>query len=195
MSLNLLARRVAHLTARCRFRPPHAPPVRRLYTPNMAARDPSTASNYDAWRTRHTTAALTVDFAARRLRGSVVLELESRTDAASREIVLDASHLAVSAVTVDGRAADWALDPRAEPLGSPLRVAVPAGAPRGHTVRLAVELATTDKCTALQWLTPAQTSNKKAPFVFSQAQAIHARSLFPCQDTPDVKSTYDFASM
>ena len=167
--------------------------VRFLYTPNMAIRDPSTASNYDAWLTKHTTATLTIDFKAKRLRGSVVLELESRTDAASKEIVLDSSFVEVSGVKVNSSEAKWTLDQRSEPLGSPLRIAVPDGAAKGETVRLAIELATTNKCTALQWLTPAQTSNKKAPFMFSQAQAIHARSLFPCQDTPDVKSTYDFA--
>ncbi|KAI7189301.1 Leukotriene A-4, partial [Hortaea werneckii] len=79
---------------------------------------------------------------------------------------------------------------RVEPYGSPLTVAVPET--DSNDLKLSIEVSTTKDCTALQWLTPAQTSNKKHPYMFSQCQAIHARSLFPCQDTPDVKSTYTF---
>ncbi|AEO56939.1 hypothetical protein MYCTH_2302478 [Thermothelomyces thermophilus ATCC 42464] len=155
-------------------------------------RDPNTLSNYDQWRTRHTTANFKVDFAAKCLRGSVILELESQTDKASREIILDSSYVDVSAIKLNSTPSQWVIKDRTGPNGSPVHVAVPNGAAKGEVVKLEIELATTEKCTALQWLTPAQTSNKKAPFMFSQCQAIHARSIFPCQDTPDVKSTYEF---
>jgi leukotriene-A4 hydrolase len=155
-------------------------------------RDPNTLSNYDAWRTKHTTANFSIDFANKCLRGSVVLELESQTDKASKEIVLDSSYLDVASVKVNSSPSQWEIKARQGPNGSPMHVAMPSGSPKGDVVKLEIELATTDKCTALQWLTPTQTGNKKAPFMFSQAQAIHGRSLFPCQDTPDVKSTYDF---
>lgn len=166
--------------------------IRSFYTPNMAARDPTTASNYDAWRTKHTTADLTIDFKAKVLRGVVTLELESQTDKSSKEVVLDSSHLAVSSIKVNSADSQWSVKDRTEPLGSPVHIAVPDGAAKGETIKVAIEASTTDKCTALQWLTPEQTSSKKAPFMFSQCQAIHARSLFPCQDTPDVKSTISF---
>ncbi|KAK1835449.1 peptidase family M1-domain-containing protein [Podospora conica] len=157
-----------------------------------ATRDPNTLSNYGAWRTRHTTANLKVDFAAKCLRGSVILELESQTDKASKEIVLDSSYLSVSSIKLNSTPSKWEIKDRVDASGAPVHVAVPDGASKGEVVKLEIDLATTDKCTALQWLTPAQTSNKQAPFMFSQCQAIHARSLFPCQDTPDVKSTYTF---
>lgn len=158
----------------------------------MAPRDPSTASNYDAWRTKHTTAELSIDFTSKSLRGLVTLELEAQTDKASNEIILDSSHVSVSSVKVNAADSQWSIKDRSEPLGSPVHISVPTGIAKGELVKVAIEVATTDKCTALQWLTPEQTSNKKAPFMFSQCQAIHARSLFPCQDTPDVKSTYSF---
>lgn len=155
-------------------------------------RDPTTLSNYGAWRTRHTSVDFKLDFDAKRLEGSVVLQLESQTDGQSSEVVLDTRFLRVSSVAVDSRPAEWQLGPHSEPLGAPLHVAIPGGAPRGQLINLTVDVETTDRCTALQWLTPAQTSNKKHPYMFSQCQAINARSIFPCQDTPDVKSTFTF---
>ncbi|KAK3326345.1 peptidase family M1-domain-containing protein [Apodospora peruviana] len=175
---------------------PTIPSTRRCFSLGAAKmaglRDPNTLSNYDAWRTKHTTANLKVDFEDKCLRGSVILELESQTDKASNEIILDSSYLAVDSVTLNSSPSAWEIKDRTECYGSPVHVAVPEGVAKGEIVKLEISLATTHKCTALQWLTAAQTSNQKAPFMFSQCQAIHARSLFPCQDTPDVKSTYDF---
>lgn len=156
-------------------------------------RDPTTVSNYNIWKTKHTIADFAIDFKKQRLTGTVTLQFESVTEKKSEEIVLDSSYLDITEISVNGsKSKDWKVANRSEPYGSPLSIKVPGGASKGAIVEVAITLATTDKCTSLQWLPPAQTSNKKYPYMFSQSQAIHNRSIFPCQDTPDVKSTYDF---
>jgi leukotriene-A4 hydrolase len=103
------------------------------------------------------------------------------------------SFLDISDVKVNGETAKFKVNDRVEPYGAPLTITLPTTIGKGKTFNVDMAVATTDKCTALQWMTPAQTSNKKHPYMFSQCQAIHARSVFPCQDTPDVKSTFSFA--
>ena len=46
------------------------------------------------------------------------------------------------------------------------------------------------RSSACQFLEPAQTAGGEHPYLFTQCQAIHARTLFPCQDTPGAKMTY-----
>jgi leukotriene-A4 hydrolase len=55
---------------------------------------------------------------------------------------------------------------------------------------LTIEYSTVDS-SAMQWAPKEQTLSGKYPFMFTQCQSIHARSLFPCQDTPSVKFTFD----
>jgi leukotriene-A4 hydrolase len=155
-------------------------------------RDPNTLSNYNAWKTQHTTANYEIDFESKCLYGSVTLTLKKLAD--ERKIVLDTSYLDVSAVTIAGKKVDWELAAkRTEPYGSPLTISLSEeDVSSASELSVDIEVSTTKDCTALQWMTPAQTSNKKQPYMFSQCQAIHARSLLPCQDTPDVKSTYTF---
>jgi len=51
-------------------------------------RDPNTLSNYNAWRTKHTTADFEIDFDTKRLKGVVHLTLEHLAKH-EKKVVLD----------------------------------------------------------------------------------------------------------
>ena len=58
-------------------------------------------------------------------------------------------------------------------------------------LKIAISYETSPNAGALQWIDSQATLGKRHPYLFSQCQAIHARSIIPCQDTPAIKYTYN----
>jgi len=155
------------------------------------ARDYFTFANTDAFVTEHLALDLDVDFEAEELRGFAVLTMR-RLDPEADEIVLDTRDLTIvsAAVLMAGGSepAEHRFGEPHETLGTPLIVTVPAGT--GDQFDLVLEYKTSPRSTALQWLPPELTAGGKFPMVFSQSQAVHARSWVPLQDTPALRITY-----
>ncbi|MEO0397945.1 MAG: M1 family metallopeptidase [Pseudomonadota bacterium] len=178
-----------------------------LFDPAAADRvDVFTYSNYDAVAVRDADFDLVVDFDKRTLKGFVTLAFD-RLDPNAPEIVLDTAGLVIASVealrpgtnrtavpsgsdennapTSVWTAAPFLIGAWDEMMGAPLTIELPDGATK---VRIAYE--TAPSAAGLQWLTAEQTAAGEGPFVYSQAQAIHARSMAPLQDTPALRMTY-----
>jgi aminopeptidase N len=154
-----------------------------------AARDPHSHANLDQVRMTALHLDLAVDFEAKRLAGFADLDLEW-LDPDARELVLDTRDLDVTRVEGRGDDGAWqalrfALGARDPMLGQPLRIRA-----SGQPARVRVHYATDPTASGLQWLGPRQTMSGRHPFLFSQSQAIHARSWVPLQDSPAVRFPY-----
>jgi aminopeptidase N len=159
-------------------------------TPATLHPDPHSYADPSRVRVRHLRLDLDVSFERRALSGTAELLLE-RVDPAARELRLDTRALDVfSAEAAEGEGpwtpAPFALAPADRILGAALSVTLPARADR-----VRVRYASRPEAAGLPWLGPPQTAGRKHPFLFSQSQAIHARSWIPIQDTPGVRITYD----
>jgi aminopeptidase N len=74
-----------------------------------------------------------------------------------------------------------------EALGRPLVITLRSPLKVGEKTAINFTYATEPDADAIQWLTPEMTLGKKHPFMYTQGEAIHARTLLPCQDSPSVK--------
>ena len=133
---------------------------------------------------KHLDLDLTVDFKAKILSGQATLTLDRKP--AAKAVVLDTRGLKIGKVSsAAGQKLEWKLGEDKGAMGQSLTIELPAG-----VNKVAIEYATSPSAEALQWLSPEQTTDKKHPFLFTQSQAILARTWVPCQDTPAVRMTY-----
>ncbi|XP_058816536.1 leukotriene A-4 hydrolase [Topomyia yanbarensis] len=158
----------------------------------LSPTDPSSYSNAHELIIHHVDLDWKVNFEKCTISGKAALHFKTLKDDVE-EIFLDSSELKIISITVKTSAGEiplsWDIGAHVENIGSKLTVYLPSKT-SGELV-VVVEYETDPKASALQWLTAEQTCGKKHPYLFSQCQAIHARSVLPCQDSPAVKFTYN----
>lgn len=160
----------------------------------MARSDPASQSNYLSVRTTHLDLDWSVDWTTRIISGSITHTVQAAHDEV-QEVIFDSSYLDIKGCTdvSSGSELKYKLDERHAVLGNALHVYLTTPLKKGDTAQIKIEYATTDKCTALGWLEADQTASGNYPFLYSQCQAIHMRSLAPCQDSPAVKATCEWS--
>ena len=147
--------------------------------------DPHSFSRPDEVVVTHIDLDLSVSFEKRELAGTATLRLDRRSDA--NELWLDTRDLHIDKVELlpSGEASSFTLGDAAPLLGNALTIPITY-----ETNAVRITYRSSPNAAAVQWLTPEQTLGGKKPFLFTQSQAILARTWIPCQDTPGVRTTY-----
>lgn len=153
------------------------------------AQDYHSFANPAAVRVTHIDLDWDVLFDQKILKGSATLTVERTSK--TEPLILDTRDLKIEKVETSAGGTTYSpgtftLGASDKILGASLTIPLPANADR-----VRILYSTSPGASGLQWLAPAQTAGKKDPFMFTQSQAIHARSWIPLQDTPSVRVTYN----
>ncbi len=155
---------------------------------NISWDDPHSFSNPWNMRLSHLNLNLVIDWEARKLKGFAFLTLEKTGP--SDTLILDTKNLNILKIdNSKGKGLKYWLGDYDSIFGKALYIITDRLGNKQKEVRIFYE--TTDGAEALQWVSPEQTHDKKEPFLYSQSQAILARTWVPCQDVPAVKFTYE----
>src|SRR5580698_3995346 len=174
---------IALLTASCSMNKKNDP------KPSIA-HDIHSYANPERIQVRHLNLDLKIVFEQQTIQGTAILTIEQHGDGA-KQLILDSRALQIdeTEVSPDGlkyREAPFVIGKVDKILGAPLQINI---APDTKFVK--IRYSTDPTATALQWLAPEQTAGKQRPFLYTQSQAIHARSWIPLQDSPGLRVTFE----
>jgi leukotriene-A4 hydrolase len=151
---------------------------------DMHAEDPHSFARPQDAAVTHIDLDLKVDFATHVLYGKATLQFDNKSG--TRKLQLDTRDLRIDSILLDGvQKTTFELMPSQPILGSGLLVDV-----LPETKSIDIHYATSPQAAALQWLEPEQTAGRKHPFLFTQSQAVLARTWIPLQDSPGIRFTY-----
>ncbi|MBF9255558.1 M1 family metallopeptidase [Pontibacter sp. 172403-2] len=134
---------------------------------------------------RHLDLDIAVDFHSHTISGLATYQIENL--ASTDKIIFDTRNLNIEQVYLgENRAATtFGLGEEDKYLGRPLTISI-----KPHTSIVTIKYTTQPGAAAVQWLNPQQTAGKQHPFLFTQSQAILARTWIPIQDSPGIRITY-----
>lgn len=135
---------------------------------------------------QHLDLDIAVDFGQKVLSGTASYLIENKTG--TDRIIFDTRNLQIENVYLGDSMEEttFELGDEKEFLGRPLHVKI-----KPDTKKVTIKYKTSPDAAALQWLNPQQTAGKKNPFLFTQSQAILARTWIPIQDSPGIRITYN----
>ena len=153
--------------------------------PKNTMKDIHSYANSDEVVIKHLDLDLSVNFDTKTLSGKATLTLDHKKK--SNKVILDTRGLQIDKVTLDKKEsnAKFKLGDEDKIFGTPLNITVTP-----KTKSVTVYYTTSPSAAGLQWLEPSQTSGKTKPFLFTQSEAILARTWVPCMDGPGVRMTY-----
>lgn len=135
---------------------------------------------------KHLELQVTVNFQKKIISGKAAWSIQPSGDA--NEIILDTRDLSIRKVTTgdEERATTFSFGPNSNYLGKALHIKITPA-----TTKVNIYYSTSPNAAAIQWLSPQQTADKQYPFLFTQSEAILARTWIPCQDGPGIRFTYE----
>lgn len=119
-----------------------------------------------------------INFETKVITGTATYDIESAEDAS--RILFDMKGLNIHSVFVDGQPVEFKEGPERPFVGQSLNV------PITHEAKqVSIDYSSSPDAGALLWV------DGDEPFLFTQSQAILARTWLPCQDSPGVRFTYE----
>lgn len=151
----------------------------------LMKKDPHSYSSPAEVKVTHLRWRAVVNFDSHTINATATWSIDNAKN--SDSLLLDTKDLRIKNIVLDGqKPAQYRLGGKDTILGQALVISLEKG-----TKTVSIEYETSPDAEAVQWLTAQQTAGRKYPFLFTQSQAILARSWVPCQDTPGVRFTYE----